>query len=318
MYIKIRYIYHTFLQTFKFLRKILMDTAFWQQTLAQTVALSGTGVHSGKKNNIMVKPAMENHGIKFRRVDLPGTQEIPALFKRVVDTSLATVLGINGAIVSTIEHLMASFAGLGIDNALVEMDGYEMPIMDGSAKEFTRSFSAAGIVPQRLPRHFIIVKKTIRVQDQDKFVEIRPAPGFKITCSIDFDQCFIGKQRLTFDRAKNNFEKEISHARTFGFIQDLELLKKFSLGKGGSLDNAIVIDKDRILNPEGLRYPDEFVRHKLLDSLGDFSLLGMPIQGHIVTHKSGHTLNHMFIQELLNRKDAWETGPATMELDIGT
>ncbi|HKL01469.1 MAG TPA: UDP-3-O-acyl-N-acetylglucosamine deacetylase [Desulfotignum sp.] len=293
-----------------------MDTAFRQQTLAQTVALSGTGVHSGKKNNIMVKPAMENHGIKFRRVDLPGAQEIPALFKRVVDTSLATVLGVNGAIVSTIEHLMASFAGLGIDNALVEMDAYEMPIMDGSAKEFTRSFSAAGIIPQRLPRHCMIVKKTIRLQDQDKFVEIRPAPCFKITCSIDFNQCFIGKQRLTFDRAKNNFEKEISHARTFGFIQDLELLKKFSLGKGGSLDNAIVIDKDRILNSEGLRYPDEFVRHKLLDSLGDFSLLGMPIQGHIVTHKSGHTLNHMFIQELLNRKDAWETGPAIMDMEM--
>lgn len=295
-----------------------MDTAFRQQTLAQNVALSGTGVHSGKKNNIMVKPARENHGIKFRRVDLPGSQKIPALFKRVVDTSLATVLGVNGTIVSTIEHLMASFAGLGIDNALVEMDEYEMPIMDGSAKDFTQAFTAAGIMPQQLPRHFIIVKKPIRVQDADKFVEVRPAPCFKITCSIDFDRCFIGKQCLTFDRAKNNFEKEISHARTFGFIQDLELLKKFSLGKGGSLDNAIVIDKDRILNPEGLRYPDEFVRHKLLDSIGDFSLLGMPIQGHIITHKSGHTLNHMFIKKLLDNKNAWETGPATMELDIGT
>jgi len=260
---------------------------------------------------------MENHGIKFRRVDLPGTQDIPALFKRVVDTSLATVLGINGAIVSTIEHLMASFAGLGIDNALVEMDEYEMPIMDGSAKEFTRAFTAAGIVTQNLPKHFIIVKEPIRIQDQDKFVEVLPAPCFKITCSIDFDHCLIGKQALTFDRATNNFEKEISHARTFGFIQDLEILKKFSLGKGGSLDNAIVIDKDKILNCDGLRYPDEFVRHKLLDSLGDFSLLGMPIQGHIVSHKSGHTLNHLFIQKMLENKNAWETGPATMEQDAG-
>ncbi|MCF8092340.1 MAG: UDP-3-O-acyl-N-acetylglucosamine deacetylase [Desulfotignum sp.] len=293
-----------------------METAFRQRTLAQNVALSGTGVHSGKKNNIMVKPAMENHGIKFRRVDLPGTQDIPALFKRVVDTSLATVLGINGAIVSTIEHLMASFAGLGIDNALVEMDEYEMPIMDGSAKDFTRAFTAAGLLTQDLPKHFIIVKKPIRVQDQDKFVEVLPAPCFKITCSIDFDHCLIGKQTLTFDRAKNDFEKELSHARTFGFIQDLEILKKFSLGRGGSLDNAIVIDKDRILNSEGLRYPDEFVRHKLLDSLGDFSLLGMPIQGHIVTHKSGHTLNHRFIQKMLDNKNAWETGPAIMRQDI--
>ncbi|MCF8090619.1 MAG: UDP-3-O-acyl-N-acetylglucosamine deacetylase [Desulfotignum sp.] len=284
---------------------------FRQQTLAKNVALSGTGVHSGKKNHIMVKPARENHGIKFRRADLPGTQDIPALFKRVVDTSLATVLGINGAIVSTIEHLMASFAGLGIDNALVEMDEYEMPIMDGSAKEFTRAFAAAGIVTQDLPRHVMIIKKPIRIQDDDKFVEVQPAPGFKITCSIEFNHVLIGRQRITFDRIQNDFEKEISHARTFGFIQDLELLKRFSLGKGGSLDNAIVIDKDRILNSEGLRYPDEFVRHKLLDSLGDFALLGMPIQGHIISHKSGHTLNHMFIQKLLDTKDAWETGPVS-------
>jgi UDP-3-O-[3-hydroxymyristoyl] N-acetylglucosamine deacetylase len=289
----------------------MMQTPLMQQTLARTMALSGTGVHSGKKNHIMIRPAIENHGIKFRRVDLPGTQDIPALFKRVVDTSLATVLGINGAIVSTIEHLMASFAGLGIDNALVEMDDYEMPIMDGSAKEFTRAITAAGIVTQGLPRHVMIIKKPVRVADQDKFVEVQPAPCFKITCSIEFDHPLIGKQTITFDRTKDNFEKEISHARTFGFIQDLEVLKKFSLGKGGSLDNAIVIDRDRILNSEGLRYPDEFVRHKLLDSLGDFSLLGMPIQGHIISHKSGHTLNHRFIEKLLDAKDAWETGPAT-------
>lgn len=291
----------------------MMHTAYRQQTLAKNVALSGTGVHSGKTNHIMIKPAEENHGIKFRRVDLPGTQDIPALFKRVVDTSLATVLGVNGAIVSTIEHLMASFAGLGIDNALVEMDEYEMPIMDGSAKEFTRAIAAAGIVTQRLPRHIMIIKKPVRIQDQDKFVEVLPAPCFKITCSIEFDHDLIGSQRITFDRLENDFEKEVSHARTFGFIQDLELLKKFSLGKGGSLDNAIVIDKDRILNSEGLRYPDEFVRHKLLDSLGDFFLLGMPIQGHITSHKSGHTLNHRFIQTLLDARDAWETGPAVVE-----
>lgn len=289
-----------------------MDNNFRQRTLAQNVALSGTGVHSGKKTNITVRPAMENHGIKFRRVDLPGTQDIQALFKRVVDTSLATVLGTNGAIVSTIEHLMASFAGLGIDNALVEMDDYEMPIMDGSAKEFTRAFTAAGVFHQDLPKQFFLVNKKIRVTDGDKFVEVLPKPCFKITCSIDFDHPLIGKQRISFDRSTDNFEKEISRARTFGFVQDMELLKKFNLGKGGSLDNAIAIDKDRILNDEGLRYPDEFVRHKLLDCLGDFSLLGMPIQGHIITHKSGHTLNHRFIQNFLEQKDSWETGPAKM------
>ncbi|MCP3873558.1 MAG: UDP-3-O-acyl-N-acetylglucosamine deacetylase [Desulfobacteraceae bacterium] len=290
-----------------------MTKYFSQRTLSHSVSVSGTGVHSGKQTHLTLNPAPENHGIKFRRVDLPGTQDIQALFKLVVDTSLATVLGTNGAIVSTIEHLMASFAGLGIDNALVEVDDYEIPIMDGSAKIFTQLIENVGITKQSAPKHFLIVNKPIEVTQADKSVIVYPSPDFKITCSIDFTNPLIGKQKITFDRTVNNFEKEISHARTFGFIQDLELLKKFSLGKGGSLDNAIIIDKDRILNDEGLRYPDEFVRHKLLDSLGDFSLLGMPIQGHIVTHKSGHTLNHLFIKKFLDNKDAWETGPAKME-----
>lgn len=287
-----------------------MTKYYLQNTLSQKVSVSGTGVHSGKKINLTIKPAPENHGIKFRRVDLPGTHDIPAIFKMVVDTSLATVLGINGTIISTIEHLMASFAGLGIDNALVEVDDYEIPIMDGSAWIFTQLIENAGIKKQTAPRHFMIVKEPIKVTDNDKSVVIYPEPMFKITCKIDFSHPLIGKQEIIFDRAKNSFGKEISQARTFGFVQDLELLKKFSLAKGGSLDNAIVIDKDRILNKEGLRYPDEFVRHKLLDSLGDFSLLGMPIQGHIVTYKSGHALNHLFIKKLLENKNAWETGPA--------
>ncbi len=287
-----------------------MTKYYLQNTLSQKVSVSGTGVHSGKKINLTIKPAPENHGIKFRRADLPGTHDIPAIFKMVVDTSLATVLGINGTIISTIEHLMASFAGLGIDNALVEVDEYEIPIMDGSAWIFTQLIEKAGIEKQTAPKHFIIVKEPIKVTDNDKSVVIYPEPVFKITCKIDFSHPLIGKQEIIFDRAKNNFGKEISQARTFGFVQDLELLKKFSLAKGGSLDNAIVIDKDRILNKEGLRYPDEFVRHKLLDSLGDFSLLGMPIQGHIVTYKSGHALNHLFIKKLLENKNAWETGPA--------
>ncbi len=282
---------------------------YLQKTLSQNISASGTGMHSGKQANLVIKPAPENHGIKFRRLDLPGTQDIQAIFKMVVDTSLATVLGINGAIVSTIEHLMASFAGLGIDNALVEIDNYEIPIMDGSAWDFTNLIQNAGIKEQDAPQHFIIIKKPIKITDNDKSVIIYPESNFKITCRIDFTHPLIGKQEIIFDRAKNNFGKDISHARTFGFVQDLELLKKFSLAKGGSLDNAIVIDKDRILNEEGLRYPDEFVRHKLLDSLGDFALLGMPIQGHIVTHKSGHALNHLFIKKLLKNNDAWETGP---------
>jgi UDP-3-O-[3-hydroxymyristoyl] N-acetylglucosamine deacetylase len=287
-----------------------MTQFFQQQTLSETVPVSGTGVQSGKQTQLSIKPAPPNHGIKFRRTDLPGTQDIQALFRLVVDTSLATVLGTNGAIVSTIEHLMATFAGLCIDNALVEVDDYEIPIMDGSAKIFTQLIKKAGIEKQSAPKHFLIIKKPIEVIDNDKSVIVHPGSGFKITCSIDFAHPLIRKQKIIFDRTKNSFEKEVSCARTFGFMEDLELLKKFSLGKGGSLDNAIVIDKDRILNEEGLRYPDEFVRHKLLDSLGDFSLLGMPIQGHIITNKSGHTLNHLFIEKILEKKDAWETGPA--------
>jgi len=290
-----------------------MTRYFLQKTLSQSVSVSGTGLHSGKQTHLTIKPAPENHGIKFRRLDLPGTHDIQALFKLVVDTSLATVLGTNGAIVSTIEHLMACFAGLEIDNALVEVTDYEIPIMDGSAKVFTQLIEAAGVVKQAAPKHFLIIKKPIKVTGNDKSVTVYPAQRFKITCRIDFDHSLIGVQEFTFDRTKNNFEKEISRARTFGFVHDLDLLKKFSLAKGGSLDNAIIIDKDKILNSEGLRYSDEFVRHKLLDSLGDFSLLGMPIRGHIVTHKSGNALNHLFIENFLENKDAWETGPATME-----
>ncbi|THB78831.1 MAG: UDP-3-O-acyl-N-acetylglucosamine deacetylase [Desulfobacteraceae bacterium] len=289
-----------------------MAKYYMQRTLSQPVSYEGVGVHSGKVTHMTIHPAKENHGIKFRRVDLPGTQDIQALFKHVVDTSLATVIGTNGAIVSTIEHLMASFAGLGIDNALVEIDDYEMPIMDGSAREFTLKLADAGIEAQGVARHFFIVKENVEIKDQDKYVIAHPENRFKITCSIDFDHPLIGTQTLCYDSTRNNFRQDISQARTFGFVRDLDYLKMFSLGKGGSLKNAIVIDQDKILNAEGLRYPDEFVRHKLLDSLGDFALLGMPIQGHIMTHKSGHTLNHLFIKKLLEEKDAWETGPVEL------
>ncbi|PIE63045.1 MAG: UDP-3-O-[3-hydroxymyristoyl] N-acetylglucosamine deacetylase [Desulfobacter postgatei] len=287
-----------------------MNRFYHQQTIAGKVSLSGPGVHSGKKTNLTIRPAQENHGIKFRRLDLPGTSDIPALFKLVVDTSLATVIGYNGAIVSTIEHLMASFAGLGIDNALVEVDDYEIPIMDGSAREFTRAITDVGVVAQDKPRHLFIVNDPIEITQGDKWVRVEPESCFKISCTIDFDHPLIGLQKMVFDRAENNFEQDICGARTFGFVKDLELLKRFSLGRGGSLDNAIVIDNDKILNKGGLRYPDEFVRHKLMDCLGDFSLLGMPIQGHIITHKSGHHLNHLFIKKFLEESQAWETGPA--------
>ncbi len=270
---------------------------------------SGIGVHSGKEAIIKVKPAPVNHGIVFRRTDLPGLYDIQALFKLVVDTSLATVIGMNGAIVSTIEHLMATFAGLGIDNALIEINDYEVPVMDGSSREFALSFLEAGIEEQKAPKHFFVVKEPIKILEDDKFVVAYPEKTRKITCIVDFDHPLIGKQEFSFDPDVDNFTEEISCARTFGFIRDIEYLKKFGLGKGGSLDNAIIIDNDKILNQDGLRYEDEVVRHKLLDSLGDFSLLGMPIMGHIKTYKSGHALNHLFIKKFLDEKDKWETCP---------
>ncbi len=283
-----------------------------QQTLEHQVSCSGIGVHSGRESKITIKPAPENHGIRFRRIDLPGTPDIPALFKMVVDTSLATVVGNQGAIVSTIEHLMASFTGLAIDNALVEIDGYEMPIMDGSAREFAKALGDAGIRKQNKPRWFFVATNPISIKDGDKFVMVKPHSSFKISCSITFDNPVIGTQELSFDLASDNFFQEICHARTFGFIQDLQYLKMFHLGRGGSLDNAVVIDNNKILNESGLRYPDEFVRHKLLDCLGDFALLGMPLLGHINTCKSGHDLNHKFVKAFLEQKDAWETRPVAI------
>jgi len=292
-----------------------MEHFYPQQTLAQPVKCSGIGVHSGKQTSIIIHPAPENHGIRFRRVDLPGTPDIQALFKTVVDTSLATVIGKDGVIVSTIEHLMAAFSGLSIDNALVEIDGYEMPIMDGSSKEFTQALTRVGMKQQAAPRWFFVMTKPVRFSENDKFVEIIPGKGFSISCTIEFDHPLIGRQKISFDPFKESFKDKISQARTFGFIQDLEYLKRFSLGRGGSLDTAVVIDKDRILNEDGLRHPDEFVRHKLLDSLGDFSLLGMPIQGHVTTFKSGHAMNHAFIKHLLLTRDSWETRTISLEDD---
>lgn len=289
-----------------------MTQFYPQQTLAQKVTCTGIGVHSGKKATITIHPAPENHGIRFKRVDLPGTPDIPALFKMVVDTSLATVIGNEGAIVSTIEHVMATFSGLGIDNALVEIDGYEMPIMDGSAEVFADKLLQAGVKCQDKPRWFFVATRPMEIVQDDKYVSVTPAQGLTITCSITFDSPLIGTQKRTFHLSSKAFKKEISPARTFGFTRDLIYLKQFSLGRGGSLDNAVVIDNDKILNTGGLRFPDEFVRHKLLDCLGDFSLLGMPIQGHIITHKSGHALNHAFIRKFLGAADAWETRPVEM------
>lgn len=279
----------------------------FQKTLKKPVACSGVGVHSGKPVKLALKPAPVNHGVKFVRTDLPGRPQVTALFNRVVDTSLATVIGEDGCIVSTIEHLMACLAGFSIDNALVEIDAYEMPILDGSAAEYARLIRDAGTVDQELPRCFFVIKDAIELKEGDKFVGGYPSDTFKLTCTIEYDHPLISQQTLSVELSEDVFENEIANARTFGFLFEVEHLKRLGLARGGSLDNAIVIDGDTVLNPDGLRYADEFVRHKLLDCIGDFSLLGMPIIGHIVTRKSGHAFNHAFLETFFSSKNAWET-----------
>jgi len=285
-----------------------MNMPYHQRTIAKPARCKGVGIHSGREVHLTINPAPANHGIKFMRRDLPDSPDITAHFKKVVDTSLATVIGYDGFIVSTIEHLMASFAGLAIDNARVEIDAYEMPIMDGSAQPFTALIKETGIVTLDAPRCFFIVKKPLVLQQDGKSVGIYPSDGYKITCSITYDHPLINEQALSIDISERDFEQEISKARTFGFLQEYEQLKRFGLARGGSLDNVVVIDRENILNEGGLRYPDEFVRHKILDCMGDFSLLGMPLIGHIKAEKSGHAFHHAFLQKFFESKDAWDTG----------
>jgi UDP-3-O-[3-hydroxymyristoyl] N-acetylglucosamine deacetylase len=285
----------------------LFDMHFEQRTVRTAVTCEGVGLHSGKKVRMTIRPAPVNHGIRFRRVDLIGTPDVRAQFNRVVDTSLATVIGNDGCIVSTIEHLMATFAGLSIDNALVELDAYEVPVMDGSAGPFTRMIVEGGIQNQKVARHYFVLKEKIELKEGEKSVTVHPSDSFRITCSIEFKHPLIGKQDFSFEVTDERFACEISNARTFGFLQEVEYLKRYGLAQGGSLDNAVVIDKDRIVNQDGLRYPDEFVRHKVLDCLGDFSLLGMPILGHLIVCRSGHQFNHAFLEKFFSEKALWET-----------
>jgi UDP-3-O-[3-hydroxymyristoyl] N-acetylglucosamine deacetylase len=275
--------------------------------LDKEVYCAGIGLHSGKTVHLSLKPAPVNHGIKFVRKDLPDDPTIPARFNRVVDTSLATVIGSDGVIISTIEHLMACLAGLSIDNILVELDSYEVPVMDGSAGPFTSMILEAGIREQSASRHFFVLKEPIELKQDGKFVGAYPDTTFKISCNIEFDHPLIRKQSCSIEVVDYIFEREVSYARTFGFLHEVEYMKQYGLARGGSLNNAVVIDENHILNEEGLRYRDEFVRHKLLDCIGDFSLLGMPILAHIVTSKSGHAFNHAFLEKFFNKKASWQT-----------
>lgn len=279
----------------------------FQRTITRKVHCAGIGVHSGKKVHLSIKPAPVNHGIKFVRTDLLSRPCVPARFNRVVDTSLATVIGADGFIVSTIEHLMAALSGLGIDNALVEVDAYELPIMDGSAGPFVRLLQTAGVTIQAAPRFYFVIQQPLELQEDGKFVGVYPAPHFRITCTIEYAHPLIQTQTRDVVVTAQCFAEEIADARTFGFLHEVEYMKQYGLAQGGSLDNAVVIDQERVLNEGGLRFGDEFVRHKILDCIGDFSLLGLPIIGHVVARRSGHAFNHAFLEKFFVEKSAWQT-----------
>jgi UDP-3-O-[3-hydroxymyristoyl] N-acetylglucosamine deacetylase len=279
----------------------------YQRTIKLPVYCSGIGLHSGKEVKLEIHPAPVNHGIKFIRTDLPDSPSISARFNMVVDASQATVIGYNGFIVSTIEHLMASFSGMAIDNALVRLNAYEVPFMDGSAGPFTDLIKSAGIKDQEAPRYYFKVEKPIELKKDGKAVSIIPADDFKLTCHIEFAHPLIMRQSMEFCIADDAFKKDICRARSFGFFKDYELMKFYGLSKGVSLENLVVLNDDGVMNEDGLRFKDEFVRHKILDCLGDFSLLGLPLLGHISVHKSGHAFNHAFLNTFFKSKHAWST-----------
>jgi UDP-3-O-[3-hydroxymyristoyl] N-acetylglucosamine deacetylase len=279
---------------------------FRQRTFKQRASLDGIGLHSGAKVRLTLAPAPADSGILFVRADAPGV-EIPALADYVVDTTLNTSLGSQGVRIGTVEHLLAALAGCGIDNARVEVIGPEIPILDGSSEPFVQLVRQAGVHELRPARRFLLIRKAITATENDKLARLSPARGkFSIHYTIDFRHPLISDQSYKLALNERSFQKEIARARTFGFKRDVDRLHKAGLARGGSLDNAVVVDDFNILNPEGLRFPDEFVRHKILDALGDLSLLGMPIIGHLTAVKSGHALNHQLVQRVLAEPGAFE------------
>lgn len=277
-----------------------------QRTLMNEVTCTGIGLHGGKKVQIRIKPAPPESGIWFKRADLDTKPMVQARFDNVFDTTLATTISSNGCKVSTIEHLMAAFFGLGIDNAVVELDGPEVPIMDGSAAPFVFLIKSAGIREQESPKRFIVIKKPFKVDDGNRSVSIYPSSELKITYTIDFQHPLLRNQEYELRFSGRDFVREISRARTFGFLRDVQTLKENGFAKGGSLDNAVVIDDFRILNEDGLRFRDEFVRHKVLDFIGDLSIIGSPVIGHFVVNKSGHFLNQQMLRKLMELKKHWK------------
>lgn len=279
-----------------------------QRTLKRSIKATGVTLHSGQKAVLTLRPAPVNTGIIFIRTDLTPAVEIKATPDNVIDTTLSTCLGKNGVKVSTIEHLLSAFAGLGIDNAYVEVTAPEVPIMDGSASPFVFLLQSAGIKEQQAPKRYVRIKKKIKVTEGDKSASFEPYQGFKINFTIDFNHPVFKNriQNATLDFSSAAYIKEVSRARTFGFLSDYEKLRAANLALGGSLDNAVVVDHYRILNEDGLRYEDEFVKHKILDAVGDLYLLGSSLIGAFTGFKSGHALNNKLLRALTANAHAWE------------
>lgn len=279
-----------------------------QRTLKSLIRACGVGLHSGVKVTMTLRPAAPNTGIVFRRVDLDPVVDLPAAADRVGDTRMCSCLESGGAKVGTIEHLMSAFAGLGIDNAYVDLDAAEVPILDGSASPFVFLIQSAGIEEQPTAKKFIRVLRTIEVSDGDKWARFDPYEGYRLTFSIVFNHPAIERtgQQVTIDFSEHSYVREVARARTFGFMQEVEWLRENGLAQGGGLDNAVVLDEYRVLNSDGLRYGDEFVKHKVLDAIGDLYLLGHPLLASFTAHKSGHALNNLLARELLAQPEAWE------------
>lgn len=279
-----------------------------QRTLKNVIRATGVGLHTGEKVYLTLRPAAADTGIVFRRVDLDEPVDIPAKAQYVGDTRLSTTLVKDGVRISTVEHLLSAFAGLGVDNAYVDVSAAEVPIMDGSAGPFVFLIQSAGVEEQNVPKRFIRVLEPIEVRDGDKLARFEPFDGFKVSFGIDFDHpAFAGDGAdSTIDFSSTSFVKEVSRARTFGFLRDIEMLRENGLALGGSMENAIVVDDYRVLNEDGLRYDDEFVKHKILDAIGDLYLLGCSLIGSFTGFKSGHELNNRLLNTLIENPQVWE------------
>ena len=284
-----------------------MAAPAFQHTVRTTARFAGTGVHTGAYTRVDVRPAATNSGIVFVRTDVRDPDNVvPATGEAVCKTQLGTVIGnAAGVTVATIEHLMAAFAMLGVDNAVVEVDGPEMPIMDGSSAPFVRILDRAGLRPQEAARRYIEILDTVEVVEGDKRATLTPADGFEMAFEIVFDSAAIGRQSVDLNMDERVFREELADCRTFGFLSDVEALRAIGLARGGSMENCVVLDGDRVLNPEGLRRPDEFVRHKALDAIGDLYTLGGPLLGRFEGVCAGHGLNNAVVRALLARPDAW-------------